>query len=148
MKKIIKLLLPGYSIDEKIYLRYKVANLFWKCKLNFFANFVVYRTYRKYHCIISYKANINGKINLPHPLGIVIGEGVTIEENVTIYQNVTLGRKNKDIAAYPIIGKNVIIYANSILLGNIKVRDDSIIGCNSVILRDIERGEVVKGIVK
>lgn len=148
MKNIIKFIIPGVYIDQKIYLRYKISNFFWRKRLECLAKYISYRTYRKYNCIISYKANIRDKIKIPHPLGIVIGEGVEIGKGVTIYQNVTLGRKNKDIPEYPLIDDNVTIYANSTVIGKIKISNDAIIGCNSVVMRNIKKGEIVKGIVK
>ena len=93
-------------------------------------------------------SKIKGKILFPHPVGIVIGEGSIIDKNVTIYQNVTIGRKNQNIAEYPIISKDVVIYANSTIIGNVTIGQGAVIGCNSVILRNVKDGEVVYGIVK
>lgn len=148
MKNVIRFMIPGSRIDEKIYLRYKISNFLWKKNMGNLAKYISYRTYRKYNCIISYKANIKGMINIPHPIGIVIGEGVEIGTGVTIYQNVTLGRKNRDLAEYPSIGNNVIIYCNSVVIGNVNIGENSIVGCNSVVLKNVKNNEIVKGIVK
>lgn len=74
--------------------------------------------------------------------------GVEIGDNVTIYQNVTLGRKNKEVAEYPKIEDNVVIYCNSTIIGNIKVGNNAIIGCNSLILKSVENNSICKGVVK
>lgn len=148
MNKIVKLLIPGVDISNKVYFNYMCANFFFKKNCNYISKYFSYKIYRKYHCCISQKSAICYGLFLPHPTGIVIGEGVKIGSNVTIYQNVTLGRKNKDIAKYPIIGDNVIIYCNSVVMGNIKIGNNAIIGCNSVVLRDVKDGEIVSGIVK
>ena len=148
MKNIIRLMVPGVCIDEKIYLRYKISRFFYKKNLLSISKYIMYRTYRKYNCIISYKADIRGKLNLPHPIGIVIGEGTKIGKNVTIYQNVTLGRKNRDLAEYPSIGNNVIIYCNSVVVGKVKIGENSIIGCNSVVLKNIEPNKTAAGLIK
>lgn len=148
IKKVLKLLLPGYEISKKIYYRYKIAHFFYKKGLNILANWFSYRIYRKYNCCISYKAKIGKKIDFPHPIGIVIGEGVEIGDNCVIYQNVTLGRKDREIAEYPVLGNNVIIYCNSTLIGNIKIGDNAIIGCNSVVLKSVEKNSKCVGVVK
>lgn len=63
--------------------------------------------------------------------GVVIGRGVKLGENVKIYQNVTIG--TIDGVTFPKIGNNVTIYPNAILMGNISVGDNSIIGAGSSI---------------
>lgn len=78
-------------------------------------------------------------VNFPHPIGVVIGKGVILDDNVTLYQNVTLGGTK---TGYPHIGKNVIIYPNSIVLGGIKIGDDAIVAPGSVVRADIEPGAI------
>ena len=68
----------------------------------------------------------------------MIGEGAKIGDNVVIYQNVTIGRKNRETPDYPSIGNNVIIYSNSIILGNVRIGDNTTIGCNTIVLKSIE----------
>ena len=148
MKNFIKLLLPGYRISKKIWIRYRIAKYFSDKRLKFLANWFKYRLYRKYHCCISPRANIGKKILCPHPIGIVIGDGVVIGNNVTIYQNVTIGRKKMDSDEYPIIGDNVTIYANTCIIGNITIGSNAVIGCNSVVLRDVQENEIVYGTIK
>lgn len=148
MIKVIKIIIPGMIIDEKIYLRYKISRFFYRWHLSIISRYITYKTYRKYNCIISYKADIKGKITIPHPIGIVIGAGVKIGKNVTIYQNVTLGRKNRDLAEYPSIGDNVIIYCNSVVAGKVNIGENSIIGCNSVVLKNIEPNKTAAGLIK
>lgn len=148
IKNIIKMLLPGYNISEKIYLLYKFSYLCNKKKLKVLSNYLSYKIYRKYNCCISSNASITKGILFPHPVGIVIGDGVIIGKNTTIYQNVTLGRKYSNIANYPKIGDNVKIYANATIIGNVKIGNNVVIGCNSVVLRDVKDGETVLGIVK
>lgn len=148
MKRILKMLLPGYSLDQKIYNNYLIAHFFYKKGIKFFAHLFSHRIYRKYHCVISYKAKIGKNVKFPHPLGIVIGENVSIGDNCIIYQNVTLGRKNKDKAEYPVIKNNVTIYANAVIAGKIIVGDNSIIGCNAVVLKSVAPNSKCIGVVK
>ncbi len=148
MKKVLKFLIPGMDISNKIYVNYKIS--FWlNAKgLSIIAKMIKYKIYKKYNCLISYKAVIGEGTRFEHPLGVVIGDGAIIGKNCVIYQNVTIGRKNKKTSEYPIIGENVIVYCNSTIIGNVKIEDNAVIGCNSVVLRDVKEGETVYGIVK
>ena len=148
MRKFLKNILPGSNLSEKIYLRYKIAHIFYLKKLKKISKFITYRTYRKYNCIISPTAQIGKNLEVPHPIGIVIGEGAIIGDNCVIYQNVTLGRKNRDCAEYPELGNNVIVYCNSTIVGNIKIGDNSIIGCNTVVLKSVNDNSKCTGVVK
>lgn len=148
IKKFLKMILPGCSLSQKIYYKYYFAKCFYEKGFVQIAKYLSYSIYRKYHCCISYKAQIGKNLLLPHPIGIVIGEGVVIEDNCIIYQNVTIGRKNREINEYPSIGKNVIIYCNSTILGNIKIGDNTIIGCNTVVLKTVEKNSKCIGVVK
>ena len=148
LKRIVISLIPWHSQNEKIYKLYKKTKKYLIKGRKELSLFYAYKIQKKYGCIISPKAQIGKNLKLPHPIGIVIGEGVKIGDNCIIYQNVTLGRKNKDIAEYPTIGNNVIIYCNSTLVGSIKIGNNAIIGCNSVILKSVEANSTAIGVVK
>lgn len=148
LKKIMKTIIPFIGVNEKILLNYSISTNLYKKGFNNISKIFTYKIYRKYKCHISQKSFIDKNLFLPHPISIVIGEGVKIGKNVTIYQNVTLGRKNKDIPEYPTIEDDVIIYCNSTVIGNVTIGKGAVIGCNSVVLRDVKPGEVVSGIVK
>lgn len=148
LKGIIRNLTPWMEQDKKIYKLYKKSNKWIKRGSTYLAYYYSYKIYKKYGCIISPKAQIGQSLKLPHPIGIVIGEGVKIGDNVVIYQNVTIGRKNMDVAEYPIIGNNVIIYCNSVIIGNIIVGDNSTIGCNTVVLKSVDKNSTCTGVVK
>lgn len=148
LKNILKLLTPGCELSKKIYYRYNIAHWCYKKSLVKIANYYSYKIYKKYNCCIAPGAIIGKNINFPHPVGVVIGEGVNIGDNCTIYQNVTIGRKDKDIADYPTVGNNVIIYCNSVVIGDITIGNNCIIGCNSVVLKSIEDNSKCVGVVK
>lgn len=84
----------------------------------------------------------------PHPSSIVIGSGVEIGDNVTIYQNTTIGAKKRGIDkdnAYPIIGNNCVLYAGAVLIGSIRVANDSSVGANAVLMNDTKQGGIYVG---
>jgi serine O-acetyltransferase len=81
-------------------------------------------------------AEIGEKCFIDHGTGVVIGETSEIGNSVKIYQGVTLGalsvkKKMKGKKRHPTIEDNVILYANSTILGGeTKVGHHSIIGGN------------------
>lgn len=99
------------------------------------------------HFTIGIRELANKKTVLPHPVGIVIGKYVRLGENCTIYQNVTIGAKNSIALPddYPNIGNNVIIYANSVLVGNIIIGNNVIVGAGAVITKSIPDNSIVVG---
>lgn len=98
-------------------------------------------------------ATIGSGFMIDHGTGVVIGETAQIGNNVKIYQGVTLGAKSfdtdengkliKGIDRHPKIGNNVIIYANSTILGNIHIGDNTIIGGNLWIDKEIPNNAIV-----
>jgi serine O-acetyltransferase len=89
---------------------------------------------------------MSSSATLPHPVGIVIGRKVEIGDNVKILQNVTLGGRGGDHPpGMPTIQDNVTIEAGGIVLGDITLHQDCIVGANSVVLDDVGEGETVVG---
>lgn len=80
-------------------------------------------------------------LKVPHPIGIVFGGGCIIGDNLTIYQNVTLGSKRD---SYPQINNNVTIYCNSVIVGNIVIEDNVVVGALSFVDKSLSKGKVVK----
>lgn len=143
--KIYNTIAPWRTENGKII---KILKMYRRSRNKIFKELYLYIVYKKTHCCFSNGFTYSDNISFPHLTGIVIGAGVKIGKNVTIYQNVTLGRKDKDISEYPTIEDNVTIYCNSTVVGNVTIGKGAVIGCNSVVLRDVKPGEVVSGIVK
>lgn len=95
-------------------------------------------------CYISPKAKIATGLKLPHPVGVVIGEGAIIGQNTTIYQGVTLGKGGDNL--YPNLGDDCVIFANSILIGGIKLSNKCTVGANSFVNKDIPELSVFAGV--
>lgn len=93
-------------------------------------------------------ARIGKYFTIDHGTGVVIGATCVIGDNVKIYQGVTLGAKSfpldaegnpiKGIPRHPIIGNNVVIYANATVLGRITIGDGCIIGANMWVTEDMQ----------
>lgn len=76
-------------------------------------------------------------------LGVVISSEAKIGDNCVIYQHVTIGA-GKD--GYPTIGNNVTIYSNTVIIGNIKIGDNTIIGACSFVNTDVPANTVYAGV--
>jgi serine O-acetyltransferase len=92
-------------------------------------------------------AKIGKKFFIDHGMGVVIGETAEVGDNVTIFHQVTLGGTGKDKGKrHPTVGNNVFIGAGAKLLGPINVGDNVKIGCNAVVLNDVDSDRTVVGI--
>lgn len=106
------------------------------------------RVYLSNHLNIGIWKLYKQKTTLPHPVGIVIGYKVVLGKGCKIYHNVTIGAKdtkNFKKAPYPKIGDNVLIYPNSIIIGDISIGDNAIIGAGTIVLNDVPSDSIVIG---
>ncbi len=83
----------------------------------------------------------------PRGMVVVIGETTIIVDDVLLYQGVTLGGtgivKGK---RHPTIGNNVVVGAGAKVLGNINIGDNSYIGANAVVIKDVPADSTVVGV--
>lgn len=98
---------------------------------------------QKYTTDINPAAKIGPGLRLAHVRGIVIREGAVIGSNVTICQGVTIGIKNNDDPGCIRIGDNVMVGANSCLIGNLRIGSNVTIGAMSLINKDVPDDAVV-----
>lgn len=72
-----------------------------------------------------------------HPLGSVLGKAV-YGDYLFIYQGTTVGGNRKDGALlYPTLGNNVLLYANSTVLGNTQIGNNVIIAADTYLMNEI-----------
>lgn len=91
-------------------------------------------------------AQIGRRLVIDHGMGVVIGETAVIGDDVLMYHGVTLGGKELTrTKRHPTVGNNVMIGAESIVIGNITVGDDVQIGAGSIVTKDVPAGTVVIG---
>ncbi len=94
-------------------------------------------------------ATIGESFFIDHGTGVVLGETAIIGKNVKIYQGVTLGalsvkKKMQSIKRHPTIEDDVVIYANSTILGgDTVIGKGSVIGGNTWIMESVPAGSVV-----
>jgi serine O-acetyltransferase len=84
---------------------------------------------------------------IDHATGVVIGETAEVGDDVTLYHGVTLGGTGTDTGKrHPTIGDRVIVGAGAKILGPIKIGDDSRIGANAVVVKEVPSSSVVVGV--
>lgn len=126
---------------------YRFAHILHRMKLKFLARAVSQLARFFTGTEIHPGAKIGHGVFIDHGMGVVIGETTEIGENVLIYQNVTLGGTGKDKGKrHPTIRSNVLISSGAKVLGPIVVGENSKIGANSVVLKDVPPNSTVVGI--
>jgi serine acetyltransferase len=93
---------------------------------------------------LNLKSRIGPGLHLYHGVGLVIHEAVVIGENCTLRHGTTLGAKNGPEDC-PVLGDNVDVGCQSVLMGRIRIGDGAVIGAGSVVLHDVAPGDVVAG---
>jgi putative colanic acid biosynthesis acetyltransferase WcaB len=93
---------------------------------------------------LNLKSKIGPGLRLYHGTGLVLHEAAVLGSNCALRHCTTIGMKNGP-ADCPIIGDNVDIGSNVVVLGAIKIGDNAIIGAGSVVLHDVAPGDVVAG---
>lgn len=102
----------------------------------FFVNFML-------NTEIPKSVSIGEGFRLPHPYGIIIHGDAIIGKFVTIYQGVTVGsnefkleneNKSANLEDYTLVG------ANSVLIGSIKIGENSIIAACSLVSESVREG--------
>ncbi len=95
---------------------------------------------------LPYTVRIGRRLRIWHHGGMVLGARA-IGDDVHLRHNTTFGVLNRQqLTGKPIIGNRVDIGVGACVLGAVTVGDDSVIGPNSVVLRDVAPGAVVMGI--
>lgn len=139
----VVLLYPGLHAI----IAHRMNHFFWKCKVPFlpraFSQLVRWMTGVEIHP----GARIGKGLFIDHGMGVVVGETAILGDNVTLFQGVTLGGTGKEQGKrHPTIGHNVVVGAGAKVLGNITVGDNSYIGANAVVIRDVPPNSTVVGV--
>ena len=92
-------------------------------------------------------ATIGRRFFIDHGMGVVIGETAEIGDDVTLYHGVTLGGTSwKEGKRHPTLGNGVVVGAGAKILGPIHIGDNSKIGSNAVVVKDVPAGKTATGI--
>lgn len=96
---------------------------------------------------IPWSAQIGHSFYIGHFGGIIFNSETKLGDNCNVAQNVTIGisglGENRGV---PIIGNNVYIAANAVIVGKITIEDEVLIGACSLVNFDVKAGCTVVGV--
>lgn len=117
---------------------------FWRIgKQNSFYKWLFYPN-KTSHCKIFTSTRIASGMISYHPFGTIIN-AKSIGENFIFRNNTTIGNKDKDQEKRPIIGDNVELGSNVIIIGDVSIGDNVTIGAGSVVVKDIPSNTIAAG---
>lgn len=90
------------------------------------------------------KTKVGKGLMIYHGQGLVVNSNTVIGDHVILRHNTTIGNKNKK-GNCPMIGNDVDIGANCVIIGNIKIESSATIGAGSVVVKDIPEFAIVAG---
>ncbi len=144
----------------------KIKRLIWLCIRTTFLIVVFYRLSNSRNRLVKYlsipiykiirivsgvqipRAAVIGKgLFLPHFGVIVLNKKAQYGDYLTIYHGVTVGAKGggSNDAKCPVIGSHVRLSTGSIILGDVLIGDNVIVGAGSVVVKSIPANTVVVG---
>ncbi len=144
-KSFLEILLLYQGLHALVY--YRVSHFFYRIHFFFIAR-LISQIARFFTGIeIHPGAKIGKGLFIDHGMGVVVGETSIIGDNVLLYQGVTLGGTGLEKGKrHPTIGNNVVIGGGAKVLGNIAIGDNSYIGANAVVIKDVPPNSTVVGI--
>lgn len=97
---------------------------------------------------LPWKLNVGSGLRLYHGQALVVSDRAVIGRNCILRHSTTIGvaRTFADYGgAAPIIGDDVDIGSNVVILGEITIGDRAVIGAGSVVIKNVEPGRIVVG---
>lgn len=134
------------SHKKKFSILYK---LYYKYRKTMLGGFFHYLIESRYNLVLSKRAIIGNNLELVHPIGIVIGAHVVIGDNVKIFQNVTIGGARLGDAVdkkMPRIGEGSTIFSGAVIVGDVSIGKNCIVGANSVVTSSVPDDSVAVGV--
>jgi len=126
---------------------YRLAHWFYNRGLRFLPRFISAVGLFLTTIDIHPAAKLGRRVFIDHGVGVVIGETAILGDDVIVYQQVTLGGVSTSKGKrHPTLGNNVVIGAGAKVLGNITIGDNSKVGANSVVVKDVPADSTAIGI--
>lgn len=97
---------------------------------------------------IPHHARIGYGLKIYHPHSVVVGRDVVMGENCTLRQGVTIGNithRDGQVSASPVLGNDIELGANAVVIGAITIGDGATIGAGTVVTKDLPAGATVVG---
>lgn len=141
----IVLLYPG----PKAIFFHRVAHFLYINKFYFVARFLSELSRWLTGIEIHPGAKIGRRLVIDHGMATVIGETAEVGDDCIIFHEVTLGGVRFDpVKRHPTVGHRVIIGTGAKILGPVMVGNDSRIGANAFVMKDVEPNSVIVGLHK
>ena len=126
---------------------YRIANRLYRNNFKALSRLIMGINQIITHIDIHPGATIGRRVFIDHGTGVVIGQTAIIEDDVLIYQGVTLGGVSLTAGKrHPTIKRGVVIGAGAKILGNITIGENSKVGANSVVVRNVPENSTAIGI--
>lgn len=139
----ISLLYPGFHAI----VFHRLAHFVWNLKIQFLSRAISQFARFLTGIEIHPGAQIGEGLFIDHGMGVVIGETSIVGNDVSLFQGVTLGGTGKETGKrHPTLGDNVVVGTGAKILGNIHIGDNSYIGANAVIIKDVPANATVVGV--
>lgn len=141
--------LKGNSKGVLFIIFFRLSNFFTKSKFLKFFGFPIRLVYKiLFQWILGIDIDDSTKIgfgfNVYHGQSLIINRQTIIGKNVTIRHNTAIGNA-KEGGKCPVIGDNVNIGANTVVIGAITIGNNSVIGAGSVVIKNVPENSVVAG---
>ncbi len=95
------------------------------------------------NCVIGRGAEFGKDFVLVHSFGVVINGKVKGGDNILIEHCVTIGEEKGGI---PVLGNNIFIGAGAKIFGRIKIGNNTKIGANAVVIKDVPDNTTAVGV--
>ncbi|WP_207764286.1 serine acetyltransferase [Hanstruepera neustonica] len=99
---------------------------------------------KNFNCKIFKSTPIGGGLMCYHPFGTVIN-AQSIGKNFQFRNGLTIGNKHNDNSLLPVIGDDVTVGAQVVIIGAINIGNHVVIGAGSVVVKDVPSHSVVAG---
>lgn len=114
--------------------------------LRFYYRLRLYRIALKTHIYMSWRVKVGKGFYIGHLGEVIINSSVIIGKNVNVTTGVTIGQENRGKRkGTPIIGDNVWIGTNAVIVGKIKIGSDVLIAPLTYINFDVPDHSIVIG---
>lgn len=97
---------------------------------------------------IPFKTKVGKGLIIQHGQGLVVNDGTIIGKNCVLRNGCTIGIK-KDLlgkkSRAPILGNNIDVGANAVIIGPIEIGDNVVIGAGSVVVKSVPARSIIAG---
>lgn len=123
---------------------HRIAHALYRCRLFFIARLVADISRTLTGIEIHPGAKLGKRLVIDHGVGCVIGETAEVGDDCVIFHGVTLGgMKFEPVKRHPTVGNNVLIGTGAKILGPILIGDNTKIGANAVVIKDVPENSVI-----